>query len=60
MYYKKNQALKAAQRVHLNAKEETKVIVEHDYSQNLYFIHVLPQGESQRHICGTIVKTLTK
>ncbi len=60
MYYKKNQALKAAQRAHLNAREGTRVIVELDYSQRVYFVHQLDEYESTRYICGTIVKTLTK
>ena len=60
MFYKKNQAIQAAIKTFNNAPEERKVIVEYDYSQRVYFIHVLEAWESTRHLNGTIIKTLSK
>ncbi len=59
MYYKKNQAISAATKAFTKAPEGTKVIVEYDYSQRVYFTHVLEAWESTRHINGTIIKTLS-
>ena len=56
MIRKKSQALKAAKAMLIKkAAKGQRVIVEYDYSQYCYFIHLLEEWESTNFICGNIV-----
>ncbi len=61
MVRKKSQALKIAKTLLTKkASQGERVIVEYDYCQYCYIIHVLEEWESAGFICGNIVFSETK
>ena len=41
-------------------KQDQRIVIEYDWSQGIYILHILDKGDSQRFIAGKIIKTLTK
>ena len=58
--YKKSQALRMAENLKTRMKQDQRIVIEYDWSQRTYILHILDKGDSQRFIAGKIIKTLTK
>ena len=58
--YNKSQALRMAKSLKTRMKQDQRIVIEYDWSQGIYILHILDKGDSQRFITGKIIKTLTK